>query len=132
MNLAVSARLLKHASGSESPLDLWTRLIIPIGTFVLGALLPCLVQKHWRKRGVVEVSAKALAELAAEWASWLDEPQKAVKQSSDLHDAARLVDDYDYGERDYVACYRIPISIRSDDKELPPAFRKASLIGWIH
>ncbi len=77
-----------------SKFDLLTKVVIPLTTFILGALVTFLVQKYWRKRDVVNGSAKALADLTADWYNQLDELRKSLNQAIRPTNAAELVDSY--------------------------------------
>jgi hypothetical protein len=77
-----------------SNFDIWTRAVIPVVTFVLGAVVTFLVQRYWRKRDAVAESAKALAELTADWYNQLDTLRKDVNQAGDTIKATQLVDAY--------------------------------------
>ena len=73
--------------------DIWTRIAIPLLTFALGIVATFAMQRVWRKRTLVAQSAKALAELTADWYNQLDTLEKEVRNAKG-GDAPVLVDAY--------------------------------------
>lgn len=77
-----------------SDFDVFTRVVIPLFTFALGVIVTFLIQRYWRTTDVVAQSAKALADLTAEWYNQLDELRRSIDTAAEPSRAARLVDDY--------------------------------------
>jgi hypothetical protein len=85
---------MERGNSMPTQFEVWTKIVIPLTTFALGALVTYLVQKYWRRRDAVTESARTLAELTADWYNQLEELRKSLKQAAKQAKAADLVDCY--------------------------------------
>src|SRR4051812_5575017 len=52
--------------------DVWTRVVLPISTFVLGVVSSVVTQRYLKRRDEIKESARALADLSSDWYNQLD------------------------------------------------------------
>jgi hypothetical protein len=77
-----------------SEFDVLTRLLLPIFTFCAGAAVTFLSQRYWKRHEEVKESAKALADLTADWYNQLDNLQAELVDCEASGDASALIERY--------------------------------------